>query len=179
MPSQACTFAPRPTYNTGWPAFEFCHLAFRPMVTSCQLVKDEQAGRFPQRLLHFLRIWPRIFPQVPLCRIETASPRGQMAFIDRLLLVSSVLKPRRAPDVSPRAHCQPWPLIAIVVLAFSGCQKPDEITRYTVAKPPPREGKPADVASSAPKATVAADVATEDGGKGSISSWGRSFRKER
>ena len=96
-----------------------------------------------------------------------------MAFKDRLLLVSSVLKPRRAPDGhrfeenwSPGVHCQQWALIAIVVLAFSGCQKPDEITRYTVAKPPPREGKPAAVESTLPKANIAANVATEDAGDG-------------
>jgi hypothetical protein len=35
-----------------WPAFESCHSTFRPVVTTCQLVMDEQARRFQQRLLH-------------------------------------------------------------------------------------------------------------------------------
>jgi hypothetical protein len=46
-------------------------------------------------------------------------------------------------------------------LALAGCQKPDEIRQYTVAKPPPRETKPADL-TSVPKENAAAPVATDE-----------------
>lgn len=89
-----------------------------------------------------------------------------MAFMVRLLLISSVRR-RRAPDGhrfeenwSLGVHGRQWALLALVAIALSGCQKPDEITRYTVAKPPPREVKPA-VSSSVPKTDVAASDAVD------------------
>jgi len=50
-------------------------------------------------------------------------------------------------------------LAAISILA--GCQKPDEIRQYTVAKPPPREIRPAD-SSIDSKVSTAAPAATDE-----------------
>lgn len=49
-------------------------------------------------------------------------------------------------------------LIGIALLGLAGCQKPDEIVRYTVAKPPPHEGKPP---SGQQPSSVAIDNATQ------------------
>jgi hypothetical protein len=88
-----------------------------------------------------------------------------MAFMVRLSPISSV-HPRRAPghrfeeNWSLDVLGPQWALLALIAvgLILSGCQKPDEITRYTVAKPPPREGKPA-VSSSVPENHAAASDA--------------------
>src|SRR5579859_21367 len=64
-----------------------------------------------------------------------------MPFIVRLLPTSRVRR-QRTPDVSPGVHCQQFAFLALVAIALSGCQKPEEITRYTVARPPPRESGP-------------------------------------
>lgn len=99
-----------------------------------------------------------------------------MAFMVRLLRIPSLI-PRRAEDVSRPVHglhvapancqrvtpvnCLRVGFIAVVALALAGCQKPDEITRYTVAKPPPRETK-ATVPSTTPKPDVGSPQ-SEDG----------------
>ncbi len=54
-------------------------------------------------------------------------------------------------------------LQSIACLSLAGCQKPDEIVRYTVAKPPAHEGKPARVQQSPPgDANLAIDRETTD-----------------
>ena len=128
----------QPPIMIGWPAYEFWRSAFCPE-------------------------WSRFPPGFCVAAFRRLPVTGKLRYMAHFSSISWMFKKARHTLSSERSTCQqcaitmprdpPCPpflrggksaglrlgLLALLALAFAGCHKPDEITRYTVAKPPPRE----------------------------------------